>query len=120
MTYVRKPLRSEVFTKQQLADHLRSLNEEAVSQATITALDDIWVKRAEITQDNVLSNFEPEDDDSPYLHATYEVYEVGRDGLAQRKDTRHGDEDGEVLDTSTVWDTISKVNQEGDAVGRMT
>ncbi|KAM7204272.1 hypothetical protein V8F20_003685 [Naviculisporaceae sp. PSN 640] len=107
MTYVRKSLRKEVFTEQQLADHLSSLN-------------DVWAKRTEINADNVLKNFEPEDGNSPYLHATYEVYEVGRDGLAQRKNTRHGDEDGEVLDTSTVWDTISKVNETGDAVGRIT
>lgn len=120
MTYVRKLLRREELEEQQLADHLSSLNEESVPKATITALDDLWAKKAEINADNVLEHLEPDDEDSPYLHATYEVYEVGRDGLAQRKNKRHRDEDGEVVDTSTVWDTISKVNEEEDAVGRMT
>ncbi|KAK4218349.1 hypothetical protein QBC37DRAFT_198740 [Rhypophila decipiens] len=120
MTYVKEPLRSETFSEQQLAVYLRSLDEENVSKGTIKALDDVWLKRAEINEDNVLKNFEPANNDSPYLHATYEVYEIGKKGLAQPMNTRHGDEDGEVLDTSTVWDTISKVNKEGDAVGRMT
>jgi len=116
MTYVTNTLKSEAFTEQQLAEHLNSLE---VPEATARALDDVWVKRAEINPNNVLSSFEPEDD-SPYLHATYEVYEVGSNGLADHMNSRHGDEDGGHLDTSTVWDTISKVNQRGDAVGRMT
>lgn len=119
MTYVTKTLNSEVFTEQQLADHLNSLDEEKTPEATARALDDVWRKRDEIKPDNVLSSFEPEED-SPYLHSTYEVYEVGRNGIASHMNSRHGDEDGVHLDTSTVWDTISKVNQRRDAVGRMT
>ncbi|KAK3321607.1 hypothetical protein B0H66DRAFT_175982 [Apodospora peruviana] len=117
MSYVHEHVTKETFFKKDLAEHLRSL--DPAKEATTLALDDVWVNRAEIDEESVLDSFEPAED-GPYMHATYEVYEVGEDGLAERMNNQNGDEPDEVLDASTVWDTIREVNVRGDAVGRMT
>ncbi|KAK0625298.1 hypothetical protein B0T17DRAFT_492557 [Bombardia bombarda] len=123
MSYIAAPLRRESFSEQDLAAHLKGLDD--TKKATRAALDALWHGRAEISASNVLSSFEIEED-GPYSNATYEVYEVGRNNKAKPKHNYNGDheigddDDDRILDASMVWETIREVNVNGEAVGRMT
>ena len=122
-SYVSKYLKRESFTEEQLVAHLASLDE--APPATATALGDLWLNRGELTPLTIGERFGTVED--AYANATYEVYEVGRDG---RSEVRHSssannsggpaDQDGEPLSASVVWETLREVNSEGTSVGRMT
>ncbi|KAK3346739.1 hypothetical protein B0T25DRAFT_592806 [Lasiosphaeria hispida] len=117
MSHVLEPLARESFSEEDLATHLGSLDE--AKPATVTALGDVWHMRNEMDASSILENFDPVED-GPYISATYEVYEVGRDGIPEAQHTNNGDEEGEVLEASTVWETLREVNSGGASVGRMT
>lgn len=118
MSYVVEPIDRENFSEHALASHLASLD-DTCPETTITALGDIWNTRAEINASAILNCFDTVED-GPYIGATYEVYEVGRDGKSHPKHSNNGDQEGEALEALTVWETLKKVNSGGSSVGRMT
>ncbi|KAL2023739.1 hypothetical protein VTK56DRAFT_1453 [Thermocarpiscus australiensis] len=118
-----KPLDKESFSEEDLVAHLRSIDE--TNQDTVTALGDVWLKRNDVDATNILTSFET-GEGSRYDSATYEVYEVGRDGAPKRKQIQleqtrlgGGDLDGDNQDAS-VWRVLKDINDDGNAVGRMT
>jgi hypothetical protein len=120
---VSKSLPRESFSEQGLVDHIRSVDES--TQDTVTALGDVWQKRTELDASNILTTFES-GEGSRYESATYEVYEVGRDGTPKPKQIQAeqphfpgGDGDGDNRDVS-VWGVLRESNSDGNAVGRMT
>ena len=119
---VLKPLYQESFTDAELVAHIRSID-EASQQHTVTALGEVWQKRDELDASNVFTSFEM-GEGSLYDSATYDIYEVGRDGVPKPRQTEQiflfgGDGDGDNQDSS-VWDVLKDINSDGNAVGRMT
>lgn len=123
VTSVSRPLLRESFSEERLIAHIRSIKE--TSQDAVTALGDVWQKRNELDASTVLSSFES-GEGSRFESATYQVYEVGKDGIPKPKQiqaehTYHigGDGDGDNQDAS-VWEVLKDINADGSAVGRMT
>ncbi|KAL2255750.1 hypothetical protein VTK26DRAFT_2763 [Humicola hyalothermophila] len=120
---VSKTVCRESFTEEDLIAHLYSLDE--TNQDTATVLCDVLRKRNESDASNLLSTFET-GDGSYYETATYDIYEVGKDGCPTLKQApieeshmTSDDEDGYYQDAS-VWKVLKEVNSGGNAVGRMT
>lgn len=113
---VQELLPHEFFTEQDLVGHLRQLDESKV--ATATALDDLWDQRSELDPTNVINSLESyEDEPNPYTNATYEVFEVLKDGTAVRQHVKRDDSDDDILEAATVWGTI-KVSKGSGNPGR--
>jgi hypothetical protein len=117
------PLTQQLFSDEDLAAHIRSVDES--SEDTVTALAEVWQRRNELDASNILSTFET-GEGTRYESATYAVYEVGRDGgptpkqiLSEQAYSTGGDGDGDNRDSS-VWTVLRNINGDGDAVGRMT
>jgi hypothetical protein len=120
---ISRPLCRESFTEEDLVAHLRVIDES--NQDTVTALGDVWQKRNELDPSNLLISFET-GEGSRYDSATYDIYEVGKDGTPKPKQIQAeqahfvgGDGDGDNQDAS-VWRVLKNVNGDGNAVGRMT
>lgn len=120
---VLRPLEQESFSEGHLVSHIRSIDEG--NQDTVTALGDVWHKRNELDASNVLASFET-GDGSRYDSATYEIFEVGRDGVPKPMQVQPeqtyvggGDGDGDNQDAS-IWRVMKDINADGNAVGRMT
>jgi hypothetical protein len=116
-------LPQESFSEENLVAHIRSIDE--ASQGTVTALGDVWQRRNELEPSNVLGSFES-GEGSRYESATYEIYEVSKDGTPESKQIPSGttsvagaDGDGDNRDAS-VWSVLKDINGDGRAVGRMT
>jgi hypothetical protein len=117
------PLAQQSFSDEELAAHIRSVDES--SEDTVTALAEVWQRRNELDASNILTTFET-GEGTRYESATYAVYEVGRDGgptpkqiLSEQTYSTSGDGDGDNRDSS-VWTVLKNINGDGDAVGRMT
>ncbi|KAK4242903.1 hypothetical protein C8A03DRAFT_39848 [Achaetomium macrosporum] len=117
------PLDRESFSENDLVTHIHSIDES--TQDTVTALGDVWRKRDELDASDILSSFES-GEGSRYESATYDIYEVGRDGIpkpkqvmAEQAHTTLGEGDGDNRDGS-VWRVLRDINADGKAVGRMT
>ena len=120
---VSRPLPRESFSEERLVAHVHSIDEN--NQDAVTALGDVWQRRDELNASNVLSSFES-GEGSRFESATYQVYEVGRDGTPEPKQIQAeqayptgGDGDGDNRDAS-VWRVLKDTNAGGSAVGRMT
>lgn len=119
---VSRPLGKESFSEEDLVSHIRSIDEK--HQDTATALCDVWHKRGDLDASNVLTSFDT-GEGSRYDSATYEIFEVGRDGVPKSKLIQPEqacssfDGDGDNLDTS-VWRALRNINADGNAAGRMT
>ncbi|KAJ9148616.1 GTPase-activator protein for ras-like GTPase containing protein [Pleurostoma richardsiae] len=114
-------LSSYSFTDHQLVEHLKSLDDDDVPEATAAALGDVWRKRSELTAETLFMTPDTASgDEGLYESATYEVYDVGRDGLPVAQHDNTGNADDVILDPSTVWDTVKAVNTDHKSVGRMT
>ncbi|KAI0129180.1 hypothetical protein BJ170DRAFT_594999 [Xylariales sp. AK1849] len=114
--YVQQPLPKYSFSDHELLSHLQSAR---FGDAAQTALDDVYQKRGELDKSTMFQAFDDRHD-KLYDSATYEVYEIGRDGAAKSKHAAEDNDTELILDAKTVWDTIKHVNFDGDAVGRMT
>ncbi len=116
---VTKTVESESFTTHDLVLHISKLDEEA--NATTQVLDHVWTNRhEEIDTSNTIAALEISDGPHRYASATYEVYDVGRDGKAIARHVWTGDEDDVGMGATTVWESIRDVNSSGDVCGRMT
>ncbi len=116
---VTKTLEPESFTTHDLVLHISKLDEEA--KATTQVLDHVWTNRhEEIDTSNTIAALEISDGPHHYASATYEVYDVGRDGKAIARHVWTGDEDDVGMGATTVWESIRDVNSSGDVCGRMT
>ena len=120
---ISRPLRRESFSEEDLVDHIRSIEEN--NQHAVTALGEVWQQRAELDASNVLGSFES-GEGSRFESATYQVYEVARNGTpelmqiqAEQPYFAGGDGDGDIRDAS-VWRVLKDTNVGGNAVGRMT
>jgi len=117
-------LDKEWFSEEQLAAHLNSLNDEDDGRPSPTAIalgSDLWQRQGAINTSTVSEIFVSED---AYPSATYEVYEVSREGLFRipydRSPLIHDAPENNLLNAPVMWDTIRNVNPKGDAIGRMT
>jgi len=115
LSYTTDPLPEEHFSEHDLSCHLASL--DGAPQTTVTALGDLWHQRNEGAS-SILESFD--DVEEAYESAVYEVYEVTKDSVPDPLHHNNGTTEGEILEASTVWDTLKDVNSDGDAVGRMT
>lgn len=99
------------YTDEQLITHLQQAE---TKDATVAALGDVWRRRAELTSATLfnIGTDSGTGEDDYWANATYEVYEVGKDGLLN---PRHDDKSNE-----DVWGIIKNVNQDGTAIGRIT
>ncbi|KXX80744.1 hypothetical protein MMYC01_203827 [Madurella mycetomatis] len=79
---VSRPLEKESFSEEDLVSHIRSIEEKHPD--TVTALCDVWHKKDELDASNVLTSFDT-GEGSRYDSATYEIFEVGRDGVPKSK-----------------------------------
>lgn len=120
---VSKLLPRESFTEAELVPHIRSIDE--AHDGTTTALGDVWQQRSELEPSTILGSFDS-GEGSRYESATYEIYEVGKDGTPKSKQLPSGqasvagmDGDGDNRDAS-VWSVLKDINGDGNAVGRMT
>jgi hypothetical protein len=120
---VSKLLSQASFSEEDLVAHIRSVDE--TTHGTVTALGDVWQRRNELEPSNILGSFES-GEGSRYESATYEIYEVGKDGIPKSKQIPSGqasvlgaDGDGDNRDAS-VWGVLKDINGDGRAVGRMT
>jgi hypothetical protein len=120
---VLNPLPCESFSENDLVTHIRSIEES--TQATVMALGDVWQRRNELDASNIFSSFES-GEASRYESATYDIYEVGKDGIPKPKqvvvEPAHstlGDGEGDNRDAS-VWMLLRDINSNGKAIGRMT
>jgi hypothetical protein len=120
---ISRPLPRESFSEEDLVDHIHSIDEN--NQHAVTALGDVWQQRAELDASNVLGSFES-GEGSRFESATYQVYEVARNGTpelmqiqAEQAYFAGGDGDGDIRDAS-VWSVLKDTNVDGNAVGRMT
>ena len=116
---VTKTLEPESFTTHDLVLHISKLDE--VPKATTQVLDHVWTNRhAEIDTSNTIAALEISDGPHRYASATYEVYDVGRDGRAIARHVWTGDDEDVGMGATTVWESIRDVNSSGDMCGRMT
>ncbi|KAI1853791.1 hypothetical protein JX265_003875 [Neoarthrinium moseri] len=113
---VQQPLRQTIFDERDLLVHLQSAER---SEGVKIALDDVYERREELTMPTMFQVFNDRHD-KLYDSATYEVYEVGKDGAAERKHDVEDNDTDLILDARTVWDTVKHVNFTGTAMGRMT
>jgi hypothetical protein len=120
---ISRPFPQESFSEGDLVDHIHSIDEN--NQHAVTALGDVWQKRAELDASNVLGSFES-GEGSRFESATYQVYEVAGNGTpelmqiqAEQAYFAGGDGDGDIRDAS-VWRVLKNINVDGNAVGRMT
>jgi hypothetical protein len=100
--YVQQSLAQYSFTDHDLITHLQ---QSRLGDATQTALDDVYQKRGEIDKLTMFEAF-TERHDKLYDGATYEVYEVDRNGVARPKHAADDNDANLILDVRTVWDTI--------------
>ncbi|KAH8673303.1 hypothetical protein BX600DRAFT_508580 [Xylariales sp. PMI_506] len=113
--YVQQPLAQEYFDDHSLFLHLRHA---LFGEATQRALEKVFKRREELDITTMFQVLDSEDEELQNS-ATYEVYEVGKDGQAIQK---HADDDNDaecILEAQTVWDTIKYTNSGGQAVGRI-
>ncbi|KAL1884167.1 hypothetical protein VTK73DRAFT_6836 [Phialemonium thermophilum] len=118
---VQDPLPHEFFTESDLVEHLRRLDDS--NTAAAIALDDLWDRRAEMAPEDVIPSLKVLEDDtsgSRYTNATYEVYDVLRDGSAVRQYGYKAKDNDDGVEAATAWDTIKEVNPQLRAVGRIT
>lgn len=86
-------------------DLLLYLRSAEFGEAASIALDDVYQRRGEIDLPNMWNMFD-ERHDKIYDSATYEVYEIGRDGNAEPMHAAGDNDTDMILDSRTVWDTI--------------
>lgn len=116
-----RPIEQESFTDQELRNHLESVS--GTGWARVANLQDQWHNEYITTPGQFLEPWGGTDD-SAYINATYEVYEIPGTGehkcfpLAKHKE--NGDDSQEILSVKGVWDTLKEVNQYGETVGRIT
>ncbi|KAK3384966.1 hypothetical protein B0H63DRAFT_472038 [Podospora didyma] len=133
----------ESFEEHDLALYLKLMDDNA---DMATALGEAWKKRGDMTALSVIQDLEPEDP-SRFVHATCEIYEVGDDGMPEPRPRESSNPDGETdqevegdqenecdQDNNADqddqnhdsgrdqegWLAIKEVNDDGEAVGRMT
>ncbi|KAJ2899935.1 hypothetical protein MKZ38_002734 [Zalerion maritima] len=115
--YVKALLPSYSFTNSDLVMHIREA--ESFRSGTQTALDDLVACRSEVDEDTFFQGVEGNGDASdPFHDASYEIYDIGKDGKAK---ARHGEDGDQRLEALDVWNPLRQVNAPGeDTVGRIT
>ncbi|KAK1774918.1 hypothetical protein QBC45DRAFT_23176 [Copromyces sp. CBS 386.78] len=116
-----KPIKQELFTDQDLRNHLDSVS--GTTWARDTELQDQWRNGYITAPDQFLEPWDGRDEGT-YKNATYEVYEIPGSGehkcFPLAKNKKNGDDSQEILSVKSVWDTLKEVNENGEAVGRIT
>ncbi|KAH8195944.1 hypothetical protein TruAng_009893 [Truncatella angustata] len=113
---VQTPLQAYSIHDHELYCHLKG---GQLSEPLQIALDDVYRRRDEIETYSLFRLFN-ELHDKLYDSAAYEVYDVGRDGVAKAKHSAEDNDTDLILDAKRVWDTIKHINNDGSVVGRMT
>lgn len=99
---VQEPLKEYVFHDFDLYCYIKQTK---FTDATQIALDDVFKRRDELEFQSLFRLFNDQHD-KLYDSAAYEVYDIGKDGLARQRHSAEDNDERLILEAKTVWDTV--------------
>lgn len=99
---VQEPLKGYALHDSDLYYYLKDFE---FTEQTQIALDDVYRRREELEFHSMFWLFDDQHN-KVYDSAAYQVYDIGKNGLAEPKHSADDNDADSILDARTVWDTV--------------